>query len=214
MLALRNISIELAGRHLVHELTLAVQPGEVVTIMGPSGVGKSALLSYVGGDLDPAFTAHGDVTLNGKSMTAVKPEHRRIVRLFQDDLLFPHMTVGENLLFAIPDLPRIERLALMRTALQNAELQGYEQRAPHTLSGGQRARVSLMRALLAKPDAILLDEPFSKLDADLRQTIRNHTYAQITARAIPALLVTHDPDDVPPGGRVVHLLPDGHIRHA
>lgn len=214
MLSLRNICIDLGPQHLVRDLTLEVAPGEVVTIMGRSGAGKSALLSLIGGELEPAFSASGDVTLNGKSMNAVRPEHRRIVRLFQDDLLFPHMTVGENLLFAIPNGPRAERLAQMHQALQRAELEGHAHRAPHTLSGGQRARVALMRALLAKPDAILLDEPFSKLDADLRKSIRNYTYAHITARAIPALLVTHDPDDAPPGGRVLHLLPGGLFRHA
>ena len=123
------------------------------------------LLSYIGGDLDPAFTGAGDVLLNGSSLVTLPPEKRRIARLFQDDLLFPHMTVAENLLFAVPALPRAERLAMVETALQRADLAGFGDRPPHTLSGGQRQRVALMRALLAKPAAILLDEPFSKLDA-------------------------------------------------
>jgi putative thiamine transport system ATP-binding protein len=135
-----------------------------------------------------------------------------VARLFQDDLLFPHMTVGENLLFAVPALPQAERLAMVSLALQRAELAGFEQRAPHTLSGGQRQRVALMRALLAKPKAILLDEPFSKLDKALRGQMRDYVYSHIAARGIPAVLVTHDRDDAPPGGRVLEIVADGEVR--
>ena len=114
-------------------------------------------------------------------------------------------TVRENLLFGVARGPQSERESMMKTALQRLELEGYENRAPHTLSGGQRSRVALMRALLAKPDAMLLDEPFNKLDRALRTTIRNYTYLHVKARNIPTLLVTHDPDDVPEGGRVIHV---------
>ena len=134
-------------------------------------------------------------------------------RLFQDDLLFPHMTVGENLLFAIPRAPRAERQARMRQALKDAGLDGFADRPPHTLSGGQRARVSLMRTLLAQPAAVLLDEPFSKLDRSLRTTIRAFTFEHIRARNIPALLVTHDPEDVPAGGRVFEITAAGDVVH-
>jgi putative thiamine transport system ATP-binding protein len=133
--------------------------------------------------------------------------------LFQDDLLFPHMTVGENLLFAIPRLPNAERMAMMRMALQRAELEGFEDRAPHTLSGGQRQRVALMRALLAKPKAVLLDEPFGKLDRALRQSMRDYVFGHIKARGIPALLVTHDREDAPPAGRVFEISDSGELRH-
>jgi putative thiamine transport system ATP-binding protein len=132
--------------------------------------------------------------------------------LFQDDLLFPHMTVAENLLFAIPKMPRAERLAMMRDALEQAERQGFEDRPPHTLSGGQRARVSLVRTLLARPNAILLDEPFNKLDAKLRASVRDYTFAQIAERKIPALLVTHDRADAPTHGRVLTITENGEVQ--
>lgn len=212
MLELQNISIGLRNRVLITSCSFTVAAGEVVTVMGESGSGKSSLLSYVGGDLGVAFAATGDVRLDGQSVLRQAPEQRGIARLFQDDLLFPHMTVGENLLFAVPKLPRGERLEMVRTALQRAELDGYEDRAPHTLSGGQRQRVSLMRALLAKPKAILLDEPFSKLDKTLRQNMRDYVFGHIAARGIPGILVTHDREDAPQGGRVLKIFSTAEVR--
>jgi putative thiamine transport system ATP-binding protein len=211
MLSLRNVSLTLGQATLIMPFSLDVVEGEVVTLMGPSGCGKSSLLSYIGGDLDVAFMASGDVILNGTSVLMHPPERRRMARLFQDDLLFPHMTVAENLLFAVPALPRDQRLAMVDTALQRADLQGFGDRPPHTLSGGQRQRVALMRALLAKPAAILLDEPFSKLDVALRTQMRDYAFAHIRERKIPAVLVTHDRSDAPPNGRVL-MIADGEVR--
>lgn len=213
MLELRNVTLSLNGRTILKAVTLTVPAGEVVTLMGPSGSGKSSLLSYIGGDLSNAFKATGQALLNGVTMQGLPPEKRGIARLFQDDLLFPHMTVGENLLFAVPRLPQAERIAMMRKALQRAELEGFENRAPHTLSGGQRQRVALMRALLAKPKAILLDEPFSKLDHALRQQMRDYVFGHIKARGIPALLVTHDREDAPEGGRIFEVSESGELHH-
>lgn len=214
MLSLRHIALTMAdGTLLIRPFSLEVAAGETVTLMGPSGSGKSSLLSFLGGDLTVAMTGAGDVTLNGSPILSLPPERRRIARLFQDDLLFPHMTVAENLLFAIPKAPQSVRLAKMQQALADADLEGFAGRPPHTLSGGQRARIALMRALLAEPLALLLDEPFGKLDRDLRATIRSFTFDHIRARAIPALLVTHDPEDVPPGGRVLEITAMGEIIH-
>jgi putative thiamine transport system ATP-binding protein len=182
-----------------------VSAGEIVTVMGPSGSGKTTLLSAIAGDLPPALLSTGEVFLNGRSLHGVAVESRRIGRLFQDDLLFPHLTVGENLMFGMARGHRAEREAMMRTALQRLELEGFEHRAPHTLSGGQRSRVALMRSLLPKPVAMLLDEPFSKLDRGLRDTIRNYTYSHLRLRNIPTLIVTHDPEDIPEGGRVIYV---------
>jgi putative thiamine transport system ATP-binding protein len=150
------------------------------------------------------------VTLTISAGETVPPERRRIGRLFQDDLLFPHLTVAENLLFGMPRAPREERLAKVEAALAEAELTGLGLRPPHTLSGGQRARVALMRALLAEPRAMLLDEPFNKLDAELRQTMRDFVFNHIAMRRIPCLMVTHDKADVPENGRVV-LLNNGEV---
>jgi putative thiamine transport system ATP-binding protein len=208
-LKLQDVSLRLRGRVLVKPFSLEIGTGEVVTLMGASGSGKSSILSFVGGDLAEAFAGDGEIELNGRRLVSLPPYQRRVARLFQDDLLFPHMTVGENLLFAIPQ--KADQLGLMRDALARADLVGFEDRPPHTLSGGQRSRVALMRALLAEPDAILLDEPFSKLDQDLRASMREMTYRHIAERYIPALLVTHDRADAPLGGRVLKLA-DGEVR--
>jgi putative thiamine transport system ATP-binding protein len=212
MLELRNVSIRIENTWLVQDFSLQIEAREIVTLMGASGSGKSSLLSYIGGDPMPGFETRGEALLNGVVLNQVPPERRGIARLFQDDFLFPHMTVGENLLFAIPKMPQAERVDMMRTALERAELADFENRPPHTLSGGQRARVALMRALLSKPSAILLDEPFSKLDEDLREAMRRYTFSHIEARGIPALLVTHDRADAPFGGRVLKLA-QGEVRN-
>jgi putative thiamine transport system ATP-binding protein len=213
VLELQNVGLSIGTSVLLQPFSLAVAAGEIVAVMGPSGSGKSSILSYIGGDLPDVFTATGDVLLDGVSLLNRPPENRGAGRLFQDDLLFPHMTVGENLLFATPRLPKAERLAMVTTALERAELAGFGDRPPHTLSGGQRQRVALMRALLAKPAAILLDEPFSKLDKALRQQMREYVFGHIKARGIPALLVTHDRDDVPEGGRVFEISDAGDVHH-
>ncbi len=213
MLDLRNIEIQIQHQQLVRPFSLQVGPGEVVTFMGASGSGKSSILSYIGGDLDETFTANGDVILNGRKLNNIVPEQRAIGRLFQDDLLFPHMTVAENLAFACAAKPKLERETMIRIALERAELQGFENRPPHTLSGGQRMRVSLMRTLLAKPDAVLLDEPFSRLDSKLRDAMRDYVFSHIRVRNIPVLMVTHDETDAPPGTRILKIM-DREVRNA
>jgi putative thiamine transport system ATP-binding protein len=125
--------------------------------------------------------------------------------LFQDDLLFPHMSVLQNLLFATPAGPRTERVAQAQAALAEAGLAGFGERLPGTLSGGQRARVSLLRALLARPRAVLLDEPFSRLDATLRTQVREFVWQRLHDAQVCAVLVTHDANDPPPGAAVIDL---------
>lgn len=212
-LHLKNISLVLGGEILIAPLWLDIAAGEVVTLMGKSGSGKSSLLSYIAGDLASPFSGAGEIILNGKILNNIPPQNRNIGRLFQDDLLFSHMTVGENLLFAIPRGVRSERENMMQTALVRAELEGFADRAPHTLSGGQRSRVSLMRSLLAKPQAMLLDEPFNKLDRELRGTIRDYTFTHLKARNVSTLLVTHDISDAPDGGRIFEITKSGEIKH-
>ena len=123
-------------------------------------------------------------------------EQRQVGLLFQDDLLFAHMTVRENLLFALPAGPHAAREAAVAHALSELALDGFAHADPATLSGGQRARVALMRALLAQPRALLLDEPFARLDVPLRERMRQLVFTTERERQIPALLVTHDPADI------------------
>jgi putative thiamine transport system ATP-binding protein len=213
-LRLVDVSLWLSGRPLITGLTLDVAAGEVVTLMGPSGAGKSSLLSFIGGELAPPFSASGKVYLAGSDLDGIPAERRRIGRMFQDDLLFPHMTIEENLLFGMPRGDSSVRRAAAREALVKAGLAGMEHRQPSTLSGGQRSRAALLRTLLAEPRAVLLDEPFARLDAGTKAQIRQFTFERLRACGIPVLLVTHDPADAPDGGAILTIGADGQVTHA
>jgi putative thiamine transport system ATP-binding protein len=197
--------LALGGAPLIAGLTLDVPPGAVHTVMGASGSGKSSLLAAVCGTLAPVFRFKGSVWLKEKRIDTLPTELRRVGILFQDDLLFAHMTVRENLLFAVPPGPRARREALVTQALSDLELPGFAHADPATLSGGQRARVALMRALLAEPLALLLDEPFSRLDTALRERMRQFVFSVVSTRQIPVLLVTHDAADVADPQRLTQL---------
>jgi putative thiamine transport system ATP-binding protein len=173
--------------------------------MGPSGCGKSSLLAAIAGTLGEGMRFDGSVHLDGEPIDQLPTHRRGMGLLFQDDLLFAHMSVAENLLFALPAGPRAPRDAAVQAALAEAGLQGLGERDPATLSGGQRARVALMRALLARPRALLLDEPFSRLDTALREQVRGFVFEHVRQRAIPVLLVTHDRDDIADPARVIDL---------
>ena len=187
--------------------TLQVAPGEVLTLMGPSGCGKSSLLAALAGVLPASgpIRLEGDVILGERRLTQLPPQARRIGMLFQDDLLFDHLTVAENLMFGMPASVKGHRTRREKAlaALAQVALADQADKLPQLLSGGQRARGSLLRALLAEPDALLLDEPFSRLDKPLRAAFRELVFAQIKALAIPAILVTHDAEDAP--GTILNL---------
>lgn len=195
-LVLSRVGLCLGQRRLLGPLDLRIAPGENATLMGPSGSGKSSLLAFLCGTLDPAFVGQGQVRLDGRDILAVPPERRRLGILFQDDLLFPHLSVAGNLAFGLPQaLDRETRRARVAAVLAEAGLAGFEARDPATLSGGQRARVALLRMLLSEPQALLLDEPFGRLDAGLRQRFRRLVFERARARMLPVLLVTHDRED-------------------
>ncbi|KQT85295.1 ATP-binding cassette domain-containing protein [Aurantimonas sp. Leaf443] len=206
-LTFQDVSISLGARRLL-AVDAAVAPGETLTVMGPSGSGKSTLLALVAGFLAPAFSARGRVLLDGADLSRLPPEKRGTGLLFQDALLFPHWSVGGNLLFALPTRLKgaAARRAACETMLAGIGLGGRFDEDPATLSGGEAARVALARALLAEPRALLLDEPFSRLDAPLRAEMRRLVADRLKERAIPAVLVTHDEADATAfGGRVLRI---------
>jgi putative thiamine transport system ATP-binding protein len=207
-LSLQQIEIRKSGAPLI-ALDHTIAPGQVLTVMGPSGVGKSTLLALITGTMATDFTATGTIWLNGRDITHAAPHDRRVGILFQDDLLFPHLSVGSNLAFGLkPGGSRSDRQARIDAALAEVGLEGFAPRDPATLSGGQKARVALMRMLLSEPHALLLDEPFSRLDATLRAQVRHMVFDRARARALPVLMVTHDAEDAAAtGGEVITFGP-------
>jgi putative thiamine transport system ATP-binding protein len=205
-------SLHMGSRCLIRNLQIACEAGQIVTLMGASGSGKSSLLAAVAGLNTEGMRFDGEVSLSGKSISALPTSQRRVGLLFQDDLLFAHMSVRENLVFATPAGSTQERRAQADRALQELGFEDMAHRSPLTLSGGQRARVSLMRTLLSQPRALLLDEPFSKLDIALREQFRQFVFAHVRRLQLPTLLVTHDAADIADTSNVIDLgsmpLPD------
>ncbi|GFD77222.1 ABC transporter ATP-binding protein [Tenacibaculum sp. KUL118] len=208
MLSLEEIVIYRDKEPLL-QLSAEVAEGEVLTVMGPSGAGKSTLLQAIAGQLQAPFTLAGQIKINDVVMNNIDAHLRKVGIMFQDALLFEHMTVGENIAFAMPN-NAYKNKQMKRDAINEllaaVELDGLADRAVTTLSGGQQARISLIRTLASQPEVVLLDEPFSKLDVALRSQIRTWTFSQLKARRIPAVLVTHDKDDaLAAGGEVIEL---------
>lgn len=172
-----------------------VKGGEILTIMGPSGSGKSSLLNWLTGTLPSGFNASGEVWLNGENINNLPAHLRHIGVLYQDALLFSHLSVSGNIAFAMPKGNKKQRLEKIEHALEQVGLKGMANRHPDNLSGGQQARVALLRMLLSEPKAILLDEPFSKLDTQLRVDTRELVFSQIREHKLPAIMVTHDHSD-------------------
>ncbi len=205
-LALDSVTIRAGDQTLLDAFELTVAPGEIVTLMGPSGAGKSSLLAWIAGTLPPGIEGHGRLTLDGQRLDHLPPERRHLGLLLQEPLLFPHMTVAGNLVFAIPRhvTGRTARNSRADDALARVGLEGLGSRDPRTLSGGQKSRAALARCLLAEPRALLLDEPFTSLDSDLRQEIRDFVLERARATGLPVLLVTHDQGDAEAArGRIV-----------
>ncbi|MCZ7665162.1 MAG: ABC transporter ATP-binding protein [Thermoleophilia bacterium] len=197
---------------VVDDLSLVVAPGEVVALLGPSGSGKTTLLRLVAGFAVPDS---GVVRLAGSVVagpgTLLPPERRGVGMVFQDYALFPHLDVRRNIAFGLTGVSPREREQKVRDSLVLVGLRGLEDRYPHQLSGGQQQRVALARALAPEPVVVLLDEPFSGLDAGLRAKVRDDVASILHASGASALFVTHDQDEALFMGDRVAVLNGGHL---
>ncbi|WP_100637178.1 ATP-binding cassette domain-containing protein [Marinomonas sp. ef1] len=196
MLTVNAFSLSLGDKTLIKDLSFEIADGQILSIMGPSGIGKSSLLHFLSGSLSSNLTTTGEAFLNDEALQTKSTQDRKVGLLQQMPLLFPHMSIIENLLFAIPaDINKAERITMAQNALEKLGIPDKASALPKELSGGQQARVALLRTLLSQPDYLLLDEPFSKLDPALRRDVRAFVLNEIRQANIPALLVTHDPED-------------------
>ncbi|MDV6250779.1 ATP-binding cassette domain-containing protein [Vibrio sp. EA2] len=205
-LCLENLAIRKNnGDSLFSGFNITVEKGEIVTLMGPSGCGKSTLLDAIAGHLSNEFYYSGSMKLNDETLDSLPAHKRKVGILFQDDMLFPHLTIWENLAFALPNsIKGNARKERAMQALKNISLLKIANSFPDQVSGGQRARIALTRMLLAQPKAALLDEPFSKLDKDLRVQFRHWVVEQLQQANIPTIMVTHGEDDIPEGSRCIN----------
>ena len=191
---LHSIRLAFDGVPVISGVELSASAGETICLLGPSGCGKTTLLRILAGLEAPDA---GTVTLSGAPAFAsginVPPERRPVGYLFQDYALFPHLTVAQNVAFGIQDHPHVERD--VADLLASVNLSGFEKAMPSTLSGGQQQRVALARALARRPKLMLLDEPFSGLDTDLKLQLRESTHRLLKEHGITAVIVTHDPEE-------------------
>ena len=200
------------GRPAVDGVSFGLHAGDIGVLIGPSGCGKTTLLRAVAG-LEPVTA--GEIRLDKQVVSAagvnLPPEQRRIGMVFQDYALFPHLDVGANVAFGIHHLGRSERNHRVAEVLELVGLGGSERRYAHALSGGQQQRVALARALAPAPRLLLLDEPFSNLDVDLRERLAHEVRAILKSAGATALFVTHDQLEAFAIGDAIGVMQDGHL---
>ena len=209
-LEIRNISVSYDTEVVLKELSLSVLEGEFLSLLGPSGCGKSTLLKTVAGILTPQT---GSIHLDGRDITRCPVHKRGTVVVFQDMRLFPHMSVLDNVAFPLKmqGMPRMQRQELAREMLKKVQMDTFCHRLPGELSGGQQQRVALARVLAAKPKLLLLDEPFSALDENLREDMRNLVLQLHQEFAMTTILVTHDRQEALSMSDRVAILEEGRI---
>jgi iron(III) transport system ATP-binding protein len=213
-LEVSQLRVTYAGRSqaAVEEVSFGLHAGDIGVLIGPSGCGKTTLLRAVAG-LE-TVTA-GDIKLSDTVVSSAKrhlaPEARKIGMVFQDYALFPHLTIGRNIAFGLHHLSKPERAARVAEVLTLVGLEGNEERFPHELSGGQQQRVALARALAPKPRLLLLDEPFSNLDVDLRERLAHEVRSILKAAQTTALFVTHDQLEAFAIGDTIGVMHEGQL---
>ena len=212
-LNLENISHRFGNLLAVDTVTLSVEPGEIVCLVGPSGCGKSTLLRVAAGlePLQQGRVSIGSETMADGSVT-VPPEQRNVGLVFQDYALFPHLSVRDNIAFGLRDLSTAEKRQRTERALDRTGLQRWADTFPHELSGGQQQRVALARAIAPRPRIVLLDEPFSGLDAQLRHQVREDAAAILRESGVATLMVTHDSEEAMYIADRIAVMREGKLR--
>lgn len=197
----------------VNQFSLEVEQGEIVSLLGPSGCGKTTTLRMIAGFEQPStgMIKIGDQLVTDKQ-TLLPPEKREIGMVFQDYALFPHLTIEKNVMFGLFKMRTKEKKERVQEVLQLVGLAEYAQRFPHELSGGQQQRVALARALAPKPKVVLMDEPFSNLDASLREKMRFEVTNILRKSQTTAIIVTHDQKDAFAVSDRVVVMKDGVIQ--
>ncbi|MCJ8284530.1 ABC transporter ATP-binding protein [Halomonas sp.] len=213
LLAVRNIQHRYDSKLAVSDASFDIAPGEVVCLLGPSGCGKTTLLRIVAG---LEALQQGELKFDGQTLAApgrphVPPEKRSVGLAFQESALFPHLSVLDNVTFGLKGMPARARRERALELLAQLGMDGYSEAFPHTLSGGQQQRVALARALAPSPQLMLLDEPFSSLDARLRDRIRDDTLHVLKQVGAGTLLVTHDPEEAMFMADRIVLMRDGRV---
>ncbi len=193
LLTVDTISCGYEGERVIEDLSFALNEGDICCLLGPSGCGKTTVLRTIAGFIDPEA---GEIQLRGHTIAsarhALPPEQRRVGMVFQDYALFPHLNVRDNLTFGLKGHSRQEKERVCDELLQLVKLEDLGHRYPHELSGGQQQRVALARALAPEPELLLMDEPFSSLDVELRRALALEVRAILKERGITAIMVTHD----------------------
>jgi iron(III) transport system ATP-binding protein len=212
VLNIDSLSVQFGQLMAVQSCTLALKRGEIGVLLGPSGCGKTTLLRAIAGFVPPAA---GTVQLEGKVVAAVNsqspPEQRNVGVVFQDYALFPHLNVRDNIAFGLHSIARSERTTRVERMLELVDLQAFARHYPHELSGGQQQRVALARALAPQPLLLLLDEPFSSLDADLRDRLAQDIRGVLNDTGTTALFVTHDQLEAFAIGDVIGVMHHGRL---
>ncbi len=210
-LSIQNLTKYFSGITAVYNLWLDVQAGEIVSLLGPSGCGKSTTLQLIAGVLQPD---RGTISLQGKLLNKVAPERRDIALVLQRGLLFPHLTVGENVAFGLKmrGVNRTDREKQAIAMLHQVQLDGFASRKPSELSGGQAQRVALARSLVIQPQILLLDEPLSALDANLREEMQDLILRLQAETGVTLLIVTHDQSEAVVMSQRIALMFQGCLR--
>lgn len=209
-----DLSVDYGTTRALHSVSLAIDQGEVLALIGPSGCGKSTLLRAIAGLVD---TAEGTIQIGGRDVTRLPSSRRRVGLVPQNYAMFPHMTVVDNIAYGLRARRQSKAQVTARVAemLELTHLQPYAERRPDELSGGQRQRVALARALAIDPDVVLLDEPLSALDPQLRGGLRRELATLIEKAGYTTIVVTHDQSEAMALGHKIAILNEGRlVQHA